>query len=274
MQNNIANQSEQSPFFSIIIPTYNSAKTLKDCLDSIVCQKFSDFEILVMDALSNDDTLKIAKNYNNPQIIIFSEKDEGIYDAMNKGITYSKGKWIYFLGSDDSLYNENILQTIYNYVIIRNIDVVYGNVVSSIFNGKYDGPFDYVKIYKKNICHQSIFFKKTLFDQTGYFNLKYKILADHDHNLKWFLNKNYNVEYIDEVIANYGSEGCSSTPSSKYDIFNKDKNYNYILYGYEYLPKLYLLKRCIKEIKSHKKSSSLKRKFKAFMIVLTVLFRV
>ncbi len=76
---------------SIIIPTYNSAKTIKRCLDSIVAQTYKDYEVLVMDGVSKDGTLEIARSYSDSHIRIYSEPDKGIYDAKNKGIHKSKG---------------------------------------------------------------------------------------------------------------------------------------------------------------------------------------
>ncbi|MDR2410857.1 MAG: glycosyltransferase, partial [Bacteroidales bacterium] len=86
------------PVLSIIIPTYNSSKTINRCLDSILCQSYSNYEILVMDGLSSDNTLELVKAYNDRRIQIYSGKDNGIYDAMNKGIALAKGEWLYFSG--------------------------------------------------------------------------------------------------------------------------------------------------------------------------------
>ena len=86
---------------SIIIPTFNSANTLRRALDSIIGQTLNDLEVLIMDGVSTDQTLDIAKTYNDNRIRIFSEPDNGVYDAMNKGIDKASGEWLYFLGSDD-----------------------------------------------------------------------------------------------------------------------------------------------------------------------------
>jgi glycosyltransferase involved in cell wall biosynthesis len=259
------------PVFSIIIPAYNSELTLKQCLDSILYQSFKDFEILIMDGLSTDNTIKIAANYNDSRIKIHSEKDSGIYDAMNKGITISTGKWLYFLGSNDYLYDETVLQVVHDRIENKEIDVIYGNVLTPAYDGKFDGEFDYAKIFIQNICHQSIFFTRKLFDKTGLYNLKYKILADYDHNLKWFLNKKTKIEYIDQVIAYYNDEGCSTT-SNQNDLFTIDRGYNYILYGFRSVPKRYLLISCRRELKNNLRG--FKRKCVIALIVLFILFRI
>lgn len=256
--------------FSIIIPTYNSETTLRRCLDSIIRQNFTDFEVLIMDALSSDNTLKIARNYRDPRIKIYSEKDTGIYDAMNKGIKVSNGKWLYFLGSDDYLYNDSVLSSIHTHIENMTPDVIYGNVVSPIFSGKYNGKYDYAKIYKENICHQAIFFKKQLFDKIGPFNLKYKILADYDHNLKWFLNKKTKIVYIPDVIANYDSKGISTLNEDF--LFSQDRAYNYIIYGLWSVPKHLLLLYCQKEL--FYGNTNIKKKLILSLLILIILFRI
>ena len=115
------------PRLSIIIPTFNSAKTLSRCLDSVISQSFTDWEVLMMDGVSNDDTIKIASSCQDSRIRIYSEPDKGIYDAMNKGIDKSRGEWLYFLGSDDYLFNSHSLEDVFKNDI-EKYDVVYGDV--------------------------------------------------------------------------------------------------------------------------------------------------
>jgi glycosyltransferase involved in cell wall biosynthesis len=258
-----------SPFFSIIIPTYNSEATLSRCLDNILCQNFNDFEVLLMDALSSDQTANIALNYKDQRIKVYSEKDAGIYDAMNKGIKLSRGKWLYFLGSDDYLYNNDILRLIHFHVENKDIDVIYGNIITPVFDGKYNGKFDSVKIYRENICHQAIFFNRKLFDRTGYFNLKYKILSDYDHNLKWFLDEKTKIAYIPDVIAYYDGQGLSQMKTD--ELFVNDHGYNYIVSGLRSVPKQFLFSCCRKEV--FNKNIPIKRRMIVCLLTLFILFR-
>src|SRR3982750_4096075 len=103
------------PLLSIIIPTFNSQITIERCLESLSKQTFRDFEILVIDGGSEDNTIGLVKEKQPvlPAVTLVSEKDEGTYDAMNKGIGLSTGTWLYFLGSDDWLYNEQVLQNVF-----------------------------------------------------------------------------------------------------------------------------------------------------------------
>lgn len=223
--------------YSIIIPTYNSEATLSIALESIVAQTFKNWEVIIMDGLSSDSTLEIAnkfKKHSPNKIKIYSEKDKGIYDAMNKGIELAEGEWLYFMGSDDSFYNKNVLKNVIEEVDLQDQDVVYGNVYSTRFGGKYDGEFTYSKLVKKNICHQSIFFNKQLFEKTGKFNLKYNVLSDWDHNIKWFFSSRINKIYVNLIIANYADDGYSSI--SVDEIFNTDKFSLLIRRGWNKLP--------------------------------------
>jgi glycosyltransferase involved in cell wall biosynthesis len=256
--------------FSIIIPTYNSASTLARCLDSIIAQNFNDFEILIMDGLSTDNTLKIAQKYHDPRIKIHSEKDKGIYDAMNKGILTAQGKWLYFLGSDDYLHDNAVLHTIHTLIKNKNADVIYGNVVSRVFTGKYNDIYNYIKIYKENIPHQAIFFNKQLFDKIGYFNLKYKILADYEHNLKWFLNRKTKIVYTSGIIAHYGGSGISTANPDL--AFEKDRAYKYIRYGLWSVPKQFLLLCSKKELLYGK--TTVFKKLIICLLCLIILFRI
>lgn len=94
---------------SIIIATYNAGNTLNTCLTSIVEQKSSEIELLIIDGGSTDNTLDIAHSYGDKIDVLISEPDKGIYDAWNKGISYSTGHWIMFIGADDILVDNSLL---------------------------------------------------------------------------------------------------------------------------------------------------------------------
>jgi glycosyltransferase involved in cell wall biosynthesis len=210
-----------NPFFTIIIPTFNSAKFIEKCLNSVFNQTFSGFEILIIDGVSNDNTLDICKSYNDSRIKIISEKDDGIYDAMNKGIKLAKGNWLYFLGSDDILFNNLVLEKVAKFITKAKVSIVYGNVK---INGKtgwtnnslvYDGEFNLKKILIKNICHQAIFYSKSIF-KDEFYNLKYNVCADYDLNLKLF--KKYKFKYMAITTATFTGGGTST--------INSDLNFN------------------------------------------------
>lgn len=224
--------------FSIIIPLYNSEATLKNCLDSVFSQNYKDFEVIVVDGLSKDKSMDIVKMYvnKNKNLHYLSEADKGIYDAMNKGIKMAKGKWLYFMGSDDSFYSTDVLQNVHaSLECNKDLDVVYGNVFSERFNGVYNGIFYDEKLYYENICHQSIFFHNSVFRQVGNFNLNYKAHADWEHNMKWFLSSKINKKYIDLIVANYSDGGFSSQHGDSQ--FEKDKIFVFLKNGFQYAQK-------------------------------------
>ena len=192
---------------SIIIPTYNSANVLPHALDSIVRQTFTDWEVLIMDGVSTDDTIKVAQSYNDSRIRIYSEPDRGIYDAMNKGIDLTKGDWIYFLGSDDWLIDTRTLGDVFSQSIDK-YDVVYGNVESNL-DSRHNGEWSLSNI-EFNRCHQAIFYKRCIFKKLGAYNLSYPVYSDYDLNLKWFFSNKIKKTYIPFCIAHYSENGVSS----------------------------------------------------------------
>ena len=220
--------------YSIIIPTFNSGKTLKRCLDSIVTQSFHDWEVMAMDGDSKDDTVEIVRSYHDERIHVFSETDKGIYDAMNKGIDKSTGKWLLFLGCDDYLYDKEVLSNVAPY-LLDELDVVYGEVESNlpeVHKGEWS-----LELIEANRCHQAIFYNRHFFGQSLRYNLRYPVLADFDINLRWFLNKHYKHRYIPVVISHYSTGGVSSF--SKDEMFLKEVGLNKLRYNHRMLNPLY-----------------------------------
>lgn len=193
---------------SIIIPTFNSGAVLKRALDSIVSQTFTDWEVLIMDGASTDNTIEVAQSYNDPRIRIYSEPDKGIYDAMNKGIKKANGEWLYFLGSDDYLLDNHVLDSVFSHTD-KNLDVIYGDVLSTHLTLEHHGVWGINKIKNKyNICHQAIFYNKVIFKKEGLYNLKYPLLADFDFNMRWFFDEKAMHKYVPVHVAFFSDGGC------------------------------------------------------------------
>ncbi len=202
----------QTPYLTIIIPTFNAEKTLQASLDSVLCQDYRDFEVLIMDGVSRDGTLAIAGEAArlDPRVRIVSSPDKGVYDAMNKGIQESRGKWLYFLGSDDFLYDPAILSSIFMQAAPDHFDLIYGNVVSPSYKGLYDGEFDLDKLLLRNISHQAIFYQRGIFDYAPAYNIRYKGYADWDLNIRLFTDNRTRISYVGGTIARFGPGGLSS----------------------------------------------------------------
>ena len=234
---------------SVIVPNYNSGQSLIDLMESLKKQSFQDFEIIVVDGLSNDDSIKIVKGYQSffkERLRVISEKDKGIYDAMNKGIAISNGSWLFFIGSNDRIYSNSTLLDIYKFLQETLSDVVYGNVLVMGDTGWardgdiYDGEFSLRKIFKKNICHQGILYRKGMFQSHGTYNIEYPVCADYDLNLRFFAQTKF--EFIPIVVAVFSGGGSSSSIIDK--VFFKDKYRNIVRYFCRY-PYGYLFKEIL-----------------------------
>jgi glycosyltransferase involved in cell wall biosynthesis len=199
-------------WFSIIIPTFNSAQILPRALESILSQKYKDYEVLVMDGASSDGTREVVETFRSRGLNceFFSEKDNGIYDAMNKGIAKAKGKYLYFLGSDDRLFDDQVLQNIYKATSLENYKIVYGQVYMSASRTLYFGEFDPEKLIQYNISHQAIFTHRDVFQKHGVFDLAYKICADHIFNIKWFFDSSLSKKFVNVTIAEFAQTGIST----------------------------------------------------------------
>jgi glycosyltransferase involved in cell wall biosynthesis len=195
----------RNPLISLIIPTFNAASQIYQCIESIRRQLDDDlYEIIVIDGGSTDATISIIKEHDlyKKKLEYYSESDEGIYDAMNKGVKKASGKFCLFLGADDRLFlaskdiRENIIQQ----------DVIYyGNVILSNNNTIYDGPFTTKKLIMENICHQSILYPKKLLYENPY-DLKYKYLSDWANNIKlWNIAKWVYIPIVFSIYSNTGS---------------------------------------------------------------------
>jgi glycosyltransferase involved in cell wall biosynthesis len=225
------------PLISIITVSYNAAATIEQTILSVVNQDFTDYEYIIVDGGSTDGTVDIIKKYHDKIALWVSEPDKGIYDAMNKGNRLAKGEFIYFIGGDDLLFDELVLNKVSSY-LIKERKVYYGNVLFKKRNVIYDGKFNLTKIVTRNISHQSIFYPRGIFEKYS-FDTKYKIFADYDLNLKLYGNSSYSFDYISITIALFNDEGASG--SNVLDAsFEKDRleiiksNFPYWVYLYRF----------------------------------------
>jgi glycosyltransferase involved in cell wall biosynthesis len=215
---NVLNLYEQKTDkkLSIITVVYNNVKEIEQTIQSVINQNLppQNLEYIILDGGSTDGTCDIIKKYEASLSYWKSEPDNGIYDAMNKGIDIATGDIIAFLNSGD-WYEANVLADILKFFSENETDIVYGKVnrivneeiCGFMCNSTRDG--DYERLHIKNLfCHQGMFMKKTLFQDYGKFDLQYKVLADYDWNLRVY-NKGAKIKVIPEVVANYRTGGCS-----------------------------------------------------------------
>ena len=199
-----------TPMFSIIVPTFNMATTLHACLDSIAHQTCSDCELVLVDGGSTDGTLDIAKSFAptlGTRLVIHSGPDQGPYDAMNRGVEMATGAWLLFLGADDTLYEAETLARVAAFIGEHEPShLVYGDVISSLTGSRHAGVFDLDRLlFGTNICHQSIFYRRELFAGIGPYNLRYRVCADWDFNIRCFSNPALVTRYMDIVVARWNN---------------------------------------------------------------------
>lgn len=204
----------KKPFFSIITCTHNSEKYLKECLDSVLNQKFEDYEHLIIDGFSTDKTLEIVKTYQkiNSKVKLFQNKPEGIAEAMNQGISQAKGEYLYFLHSDDSLSTHNLLGNINRDIKKLNFpDWIYGQIQVVDGEGQMLGVFPrqsifhypsrFILKYFNYIPHQAVFVRHIIFEKFGTFDQSLKTVMDYDF---WLRLANYTRWfYVPTCVANY-----------------------------------------------------------------------
>lgn len=205
----------ERPLISIITPTKNVGSAIEVSLRSVLSQRYGNVEHVIVDSASEDNTLDIVRGYaGNNKIKVLSEKDNGIYDAMNKGLKICTGDFIYIMGADDEFFDENVLEDLYEDGLFGSDHILYGNVVLKgdapwAKDGTvYDGPFDLEKLFRKNICQQSVFYPRSVILNVGYFSEKYKVTSDWDYNVRCWAK--YKFTYVDKNIAFFKSGGTSN----------------------------------------------------------------
>ena len=228
----------ESITFSIIIPTYNCEDLMKQTLDSIVIQKEELFECIIIDGLSKDKTLHIIKEYASKysNIHYVSEKDKGVYDAMNKGIDLVKGKYLYFLGAGDTL-DENALFNVNNE--IEDEDFVLGRSYHVSRKEFFYMPLKKSDLIYNFINHQAIFYKKYLFEILGKYDLNYHIFADNVLNRKIFGRDDITKKIINTKIAYYLGNGISENPNLNDKLKVDFEKITVDSFGISYIEELY-----------------------------------
>lgn len=202
---------------SIITTTFNSAGTVKDTLECISQQTHSNIEHIIIDGLSKDNTLDIVKSFPHVKTII-SEKDKGIYDAMNKGLSIASGEVIGILNSDDVYVDKNVLAKVADIFASKNVDVCYadlqyvhqqdlGKVVRTWKSGKFR-PRSFYRGWMPP--HPTVFVRRNVYDKVGTFNLALKSAADYELMLRIFVKNHFQIQYLPEIIVKMRAGGMSN----------------------------------------------------------------
>ena len=219
---------------SIITATFNSAKTLKDTIQSVLRQTNKDFEYLIIDGGSTDETLDIVKSYESEfsgRLKWVSEKDQGIYDAMNKGIKMASGDVVGILNSDDYFTSDDILQTVADAFKCQEIDAIYGDI-HFIRDGN---PQKCIRYYSSRMfrpfwlrfgfmpAHPSFYCKREVFEKAGLYSLDYKIGADYEMMVRLFKKYRIMSQYINKDFVTMRTGGASNNNvRSRITLINED----------------------------------------------------
>lgn len=242
---------------TVVTAVLNDAGHIEQTILSVISQTNIEIEYIIVDGGSKDGTLELIGKYKDKISLLISEPDRGVYDAMNKGIKYSTGDFVYFLNSGDVLLNPSILSKIKleelkekNAIIYGNVVVAYGNIEAlekprPFFNSK-------MKFKGIGICHQSMFFPGKLIRNEKY-DLSYNIAADYDLAYRLW-RKGTEFLYKDITIAKYDwGKGISSNPYKLLDVYRENARV-----CHQQLNPLYWAKMVLEYIRLQKKLANLK----------------
>lgn len=195
---------------SIITGTYNSAEFVKSCIESVNAQDYPNIEHIIIDGASKDDTVSIIENCQSRVVKIVSEPDNGIYDAMNKGLKLATGDIVAILNSDDFYNSKNVISEVVQKFKEHNLDCLYGNlyyvnqqnpdiIVRNWATGAYNDRKGFK--YGWHPAHPTFFVANRVYKEHGYFNLNFKIAADFELMLRFLQKHKLKGYYLDRPIV-------------------------------------------------------------------------
>lgn len=198
----------QKPLVTIVTVVFNGEFFLEDTIKSVIYQSYDNVEYIIVDGGSTDGTLDIIRKYEHAIDYWVSEEDQGIYDAMNKGIQLASGDWINFMNAGDRFFDSNVLDSINfdskssKYILAGDVEYDSGKVFLALSGSMY---------MKNTIHHQGAFYPSLVFKKLGLYSTKFMILADYDFNLKC-LQHNFFPEKLNGRIAVCSDYGVSDVP--------------------------------------------------------------
>ncbi len=203
---------------SIITVCYNSSKTIESTIQSVITQNYSSIEYIIIDGLSSDNTLQIVERYNDKIAKVISEKDKGIYDAINKGIAHATGDIVAILHADDFYTDKNVISTIVDAFKKQNVDAVYGDLqyVDRVDADKVKRNWISGAYQKQNFLkgwmppHPSFFVRRECYNKFGNFNTTLLSAADYELMLRFLYKNNCSVAYIPKVLVKMRVGGKSN----------------------------------------------------------------
>jgi glycosyltransferase involved in cell wall biosynthesis len=199
---------------SIITVCFNeTSEKINETFNSILEQDYHSIEFIVIDGNSSSETINAIKPYLNSIDHYVSEPDNGIFDAMNKGLMLANGTWVCFMNVGDSFYKNDVLSNLFHkYDGIS--EIIYGNVFKKKLGLVYSPKkLNKYIFYDSGICHQSMLIKTSIFNNIGFFDLNVNLYGDADWVMNAFIN-DIKFNYINEIVSNYEGGGVSSNASN------------------------------------------------------------
>ncbi|MFQ3578797.1 MAG: glycosyltransferase family 2 protein [Bacteroidales bacterium] len=215
---------------TIITAVYNNVQNIEQAIHSVQNQTYKNIEHIVIDGNSSDGTKELLEKHKSSFSFYISEPDNGIYDALNKGLKQATGDIIGFLHSDDLFANEQIIETIVDTFISHSCHGVYGDLLyvnrenpDVVIRNWKSTPYN-TSLLKKGWMppHPTLFLRKQVYDENGLFDTSFKIAADYNFILKIFSNPKYSFIYIPTVFTRMRIGGKSSTIKNLYKKSKED----------------------------------------------------
>lgn len=242
---------------SIITVVYNNVKTIEDAILSVINQTFyKNIQYIIIDGGSNDGTFTIINKYKDKIHKIISEKDNGIYDAMNKGLKLATGDVIGILNSDDFYANNSILsEVMLHFNKDHNLDIFYGDLVyvkpddTNCIVRTWKSKSYYPKFFENGGVppHPSLFVSARVYKEAGYFNLKYRLASDYEFMLRIFKKFSFNIKYVPLVIVYMRLGGATNKSLTNIIKGNAEILSSWKENGYS-IPLLLIPKRIVKRL--------------------------
>lgn len=225
---------------SIITVCYNSSKTIENTIKSVQNQNYPDIEYIIIDGASIDGTVDIIRKYENIIDKWVSEPDRGLYDAINKGISRATGLYVGILNSDDVFFENNTVEKIADFLKANaELDAVTGDIVQHR-NGKIIRKYSSAKWLPHKLKigfmppHPSIFMRTALFEKFGNYSTDYKIGADYELIIRYFLKNKIKYKYSGITTTSMTVGGVSSSGINSYNIITREIKKAFVQNGINY----------------------------------------
>lgn len=209
---------------TLITPTWNRAECLRTSLESVAAQRTSPYEHIIVDNLSTDGTTELVSDYARRAsypVHHLREADQGIYQAMNKGIALSTGDALHFLNDDDMLFGPDVLASMDRCLTLTDADIVFGDVVlldeglKQVQSYRRHRQVNRLTLVERTITQQAIFYRRDVFERCGVFNPRLRIAADHEWLLRAFLKHDIRGIYLKRPVAVFRIGGISNEAASE-----------------------------------------------------------